>query len=111
MRSRVVWSTSTTDGTLACVTTTMSRCWRRCSPTSAGGAGGSREQSPRRRATNSIGWCQVVPDTLEGRRYRREMARAKQPSVKEVVRNMLIAAGGDPSAHLDRAAIALELAA
>ncbi len=39
------------------------------------------------------------------------MARAKQPSVKEVVRNMLIAAGGDPSAHLDRAAIALELAA
>jgi hypothetical protein len=39
------------------------------------------------------------------------MARAKQPSVREVVRNMLIATGGDPSAHLDRAAIALEFAA
>ena len=39
------------------------------------------------------------------------MARAKQPSVKEVVRNIVTASGGDSTAHLDRAAIALKLAA
>ena len=39
------------------------------------------------------------------------MVRAKQPSIKEVVRNIVTATGGDPTAHLDCAAVALDLAA
>lgn len=44
-------------------------------------------------------------------RYVSVMARAKQPDLKAVVGDLVTASGADPSSHLDRAAVALRLAA
>lgn len=53
----------------------------------------------------------MVTDTDATARYGRAMARANQPSIKEVVREVVSAAGGDAATHIDRAAVALEFAA
>ena len=39
------------------------------------------------------------------------MSRAKQPNIKAVTRDLVSKAGGDLGSHLDRAAVALRLAA
>ncbi len=53
----------------------------------------------------------MVPDTCARPDYVAVMARSKQLNVKAVVRDLVTASGGDPSSHLERAAVALRLAA
>src|SRR4051794_11539260 len=53
----------------------------------------------------------MVPDARTTSGYLAEMASAKQPNLKSVVRDLVTAGGAEPSSHLERAAAALRLAA
>ena len=53
----------------------------------------------------------MVPDTARRTRYVATVPRVKKPDVRSAVRELVSAAGGDPSSHLEAAAIALLIAA